>query len=77
MLSIEELDYERVPKKHITMRLHPAILNALEKLIEKERIIMPNGKKYSVRLLIEDILIWVLSNEERTKQFLNDMFEVI
>ena len=64
-------------RERIDLRLSKTILKLLKKIIEEEEIIEEDGKPYSIRHFIEDMVIWVLGSEKRLQQFLDDMYEVI
>ena len=72
----ELLENEGLENRSATLvRLGVGVLKLLKKLIEEEEIVTETGKKYPIAWLIEDIILWVLSDEERLEQFLNDIYE--
>jgi len=60
----------------ISMRLSRKVAKTLEEIIKRENIVTEDDRPYSIRWFIEDMVIWVLSDEERLRQFLDEMYEV-
>ena len=64
-------------RERIDLRFSKTILKLLKEIIEEEGIIEENGKPYSIRHLIEDMVIWILGSEKRLQEFISEMYEVI
>ena len=71
---MEEETYER---KRREIYLHKDLWKVLEMIIEKEGLVTQRGGRYPISWLVEDIILWVLSDEKRFQQFLDDTYEVI
>jgi len=61
---------------HLTLRLSKTVLEFLKEVIKEGEIVDADGKPYSVRYFIEDMILWVIGDGKRFEQFLNDMYEV-
>jgi len=70
-------DVEQTRRERISMRLCVKLLKALRTLIKEEGLITEDGRPYPLSWLIEDILIWVLSNPKRLNEFLDENFEEV
>jgi len=63
-------------REFLGIRLSRTLLKFLNKIIEDEGIVTDKGEPYSVRYLIEDMIIWVLGSEKRLREFIAEMYEV-
>ena len=64
-------------RKSYHIRLAAKVGKLLEELIEEERLITETGGQYPIAWLIEDMVLWILIDEKRLEQFLNDTYEVV
>ena len=72
---IEKGDLNNRRGSHI--HLAKEVWALLRELIEREGLITETGGRYPIAWLIEDIILWVLSDEKRLEQFLNDNYEEV
>jgi len=63
-------------REFLGIRLSRTLLKFLNKIIEDEGIVTDKGEPYSVRYLIEDMIIWILGSEKRLREFIAEMYEV-
>ena len=61
-------------RKTISVSLSPEIRKALKEL--QESLTYENGSKYPMSYVVEDIISWVLSDEERYNHFIEDNYIV-
>lgn len=61
-------------RKTISVSLSPEIRKALKDL--QESLTYENGSKYPMSYVVEDIISWVLSDEERYNHFIEDNYIV-
>jgi len=72
-LNIDEILNER--RKKILVSLAPTVLNLLDKIIEEHGLVDEDDKPYPRSWLIEDMILWIISDKERLEQFIKDNFE--
>ena len=63
-------------REFIGLRLSKTLLKFLNAIIEEEGIVTDKGEPYSVRYLIDDMIIWILGSEKRLREFIAEMYEV-
>ena len=53
------------------------IVEKAKEVIEKEGIITETGKRYPISWLIEDMILWIMRDEKRLEQFLDETYEEV
>jgi len=71
-LRITEKELLNGRRVRISISLNRIIYDYLKKL--KEEIVDDKGNPYRISWLIEDVLVWVFSNEKRLEQFLDENY---
>jgi len=64
-------------RRRCIVYLAEGVRELLEKLIEEEGITTERGGRYPIAWLIEDLILWVFSDNKRLEQFLDDTYEVV
>ena len=73
VIEKEELEERRKTLIYIAKE----VWKLLKLLIEEEGLITETGGRYPISWLIEDMILWIMSDEKRLQQFLDDTYEVI
>ena len=74
-LQVTEEELLNGKRVKFSISLNRIIYDYLKKLIKEEGIIDDKGNPYRISWLIEDVLVWVFSNEKRLEQFLDETYE--
>jgi len=75
MTKVEEIINEK--RKRVLITLAPTVLNLLDKIIKVYELVDQDGKPYPRSWLIEDMILWIISDKNRLEQFINDNFEEV
>ena len=73
VIEKEELEDRRKTLIYIAKE----VWKLLKLLIEEEGLITETGGRYPISWLIEDMILWIMSDEKRLEQFLNDNYEEV
>jgi len=76
-LCVTEKELLNGRRVRISISLNRIIYDYLKKLIKEEEIVDDKGNPYRISWLIEDVLVWVFSNEKRLEQFLDETYEEV
>lgn len=72
MLSKKLIENSR--RRVVSLRLAECVIAAVKRIIREEKIVTDNNKPYPFSWFIEDMIVWILSDEERLQEFLNDNY---
>ena len=74
----EVIEKEELENRRKTLiYLAEEVWKLLKLLIEKEGIITETGKRYPISWLIEDMILWIMRDEKRLEQFLDETYEEV
>lgn len=70
-------DILKARRKKILLSLSSELVKALREIIKKEGLELEDGKPYPLSYLVEDMILWILSDPQRYQQFIDDNFEEV
>ena len=78
MIYMEKLEVKRVDwekRKFYLISMAIDLHEILEQIIRNERIVTERGAKYPLSYLIEDMIMWIIKDPKRYKQFIEETYE--
>ena len=63
---------DEAKRKSISISLSPEVRDFLNEL--KDNLVLEDGRPYPMSYIVEDMIIWIISDEDRYEQFLNDNY---